>query len=80
MPTRTNDPKLPKWMEEAIWAGDMDTLSERAGCKCCCSEHTFESCPARLWGGCRGQGTPTRADMEEWAALYDMTLEEFLGG
>lgn len=72
--------ELPTWMEVAIWDGDMDALHERAGCRCCCSEHTFDQCPARLWGGCRGQGAPTRDDLEEWARHYGVTLYEFLGG
>jgi hypothetical protein len=69
---------LPVWMVDAIWAGDLDTLEERAGCICCCAEHTFEHCPARLWEGCRGQGALTRADIDEWARHYGMTREEFL--
>jgi hypothetical protein len=69
---------LPEWMEEAIWSGDSGTLRERAACVCCCDEHTFENCPARLWGGCRGQGTPTREDVDEWARHYGVTLGEFL--
>lgn len=70
--------QLPAWMEKAIWEGDVDTLRERAGCVCCCYEHTFEHCPARLWDGCRGSGTPTRVEINEWASLYGMTREEFL--
>lgn len=70
---------LPEWMEEAIWSGDLVTLEERAHCICCCAEHTFEHCPARAWGGCRGQETPTRHDIDGWARHYGMTREEFLG-
>jgi len=69
---------LPSWMEKAIWEGDMDTLTEKAPCICCCAEHTFEHCEARLWGGCRGQGTLTRRDIDEWARHYGMTIQEFL--
>jgi hypothetical protein len=70
---------LPEWMEKAIWTSDLDALSERAGCVCCCcADHTFENCPARAWEGCRGQGTPTNTDLEEWASLYGMTRIEFL--
>jgi hypothetical protein len=69
---------LPEWVEEAIWSGDSDTLRERAPCGCCCSEHTFERCPARLWGGCRGQGTLTMMDVDEWASHYGVSREEFL--
>lgn len=71
--------RLPTWMEEAIWDGDVDTLSERAGCVCCCDVHTFESCPARAWYGCRGQHTPTQADLDEWVRHYGMTRDEFFG-
>ena len=69
---------LPRWMEQAIWDGDTDTLFGRARCICCCAEHTFENCPARLWNGCRGQDTPTTKDIEGWADLYGMTKAEFL--
>ena len=57
-------------LEDAIWAGDVDTLQRLAPCGCCCSEHTFEQCPARAWGGCRGQGSMTRAEEESWARHY----------
>jgi hypothetical protein len=69
---------LPKWMERAIWEGDVDALQERAPCVCCCAEHTFESCPARLWRGCRGQDSLTRKDIDEWARHYGMTVYDFL--
>jgi hypothetical protein len=62
-----------------MWAGDVDLLDELAPCRCCCHEHTFESCEAREWGGCRGQGTMTRAEELSWAKHYGMTLEEFFG-
>jgi hypothetical protein len=71
---------LPKWMEDAIWRGDYDCLQERAPCICCCSEHTFEHCPSRLWEGCRGQGTLTWNDVDGWARHYGMSREKFLGG
>jgi hypothetical protein len=69
-----------KQVEDAIWAGDMDWLDEHLHCECCCNEHTGEGCPARLWGGCRGQGSMTRADEESWARHYGMTLDQFFGG
>ncbi len=73
---------MPAWMQQAIWEGDQDTLQERAGCVCCCSEHTFSSCPARLWEGCRGQGT--EEDTEGWERHYErfhgMSREQFYGG
>lgn len=71
--------QLPRWMQDAIWEGDLDVLQERAPCVCCCSEHTFDHCPARAWEGCRGQGSMTQADVEAWAAHYGMTLSQFYG-
>lgn len=75
---------LPADLARAIWEADLDYLSEVAGCVCCCSEHTFENCPARLWGGCRGQGSLTAADHEAWAQHYEryhgMSRAEFFGG
>jgi len=71
---------LSRWMEDAIWAGDLDVLQQRAPCICCCAEHTFDHCPAREWGGCRGQGALTEDDVRGWAEHYGMTLGEFLGG
>lgn len=71
-------------LEEAMWAGDHDTLWELAPCICCCSEHTFEHCPARQWDGCRGSGTMTRAEIDEWAEHYrkhhGLTRDQFFGG
>lgn len=70
-------------LDEAIWAGDVDWLSEHAPCVCCCGEHTFEGCPAREWGGCRGQGSMTRAEQESWQRFYEetrgMSWEDFYG-
>ena len=70
-------------LERAVWEGDMDLLWEIADCRCCCDEHTFEWCPARAWGGCRGQYTPTHDEMESWISHYErfhgMTREQFFG-
>lgn len=70
-------------MEEAVWAGDLDTLQERAGCVCCCAEHTFEGCPARAWEGCRGQGSLTQDDVEGWVRHYKryhgLSRDQFFG-
>lgn len=66
-----NSEWLADELENAVWAGDVGRLQELAGCGCCCDEHTFEDCPARVWGGCRGQGTMTRADRELWAEHYE---------
>lgn len=62
----------------ALWAGNHDALSCLAHCGCCCAEHTFESCPARVWYGCRGQYTMTRRDIEAWAQHYGMSVWQFL--
>ena len=62
-----------------MWDGDVDRLHEIASCRCCCSDHTFEDCIARLWEGCRGSGTLTRQDIQKWADHYKMTLDEFWG-
>lgn len=75
---------LPAWMAQAIWAGDMDTLFERARCQCCCAEHTFTTgCPAYVWGGCRGQYSETPADRDAWVQHYvrfhGMTEAQFFG-
>lgn len=72
---------LQQQVQEAMWDGDLDRLHTIAGCVCCCSEHTFESCPARLWEGCRGAGSMTRADEQAWFRHYEqfhgMTFEQF---
>ena len=74
---------LPAPLAYALWAGDVDRLSELWPCRCCCFEHTFESCEARLWFGCRGQGSLTRAEEESWRRHYErfhgMTTAEFYG-
>lgn len=70
-----------KQLENAIWAGDVDWLDEHFHCECCCHEHTHEGCPARIWNGCRGQYTMTRAEEESWARHYErfhgLTREQF---
>ena len=67
-------------LAEAAWAGDVDRLDDLAHCRCCCHEHTFSWCPARYWGGCRGQGS---IDVEGWVQHYEryhgMTREQFFG-
>jgi hypothetical protein len=67
-------------IQEAMYNGDQATLDEIAGCRCCCDEHTFEDCLARIVGNCRGQGTLTRLDIQKWAEHYGMTLDQFYGG
>ena len=70
-------------LDIALWAGDVTALQKLAPCVCCCSEHTFNHCPARAWYGCRGQGAMTRADQEAWCRHYmthhGMTEDEFYG-
>lgn len=53
-----------------IWRGDVDELHKALPCVCCCADHTFDHCDAKLWGGCRGQYSMTRADHESWAEHY----------
>jgi hypothetical protein len=69
-------------LKQALWDGDVDKLSELAGCVCCCDEHTFEHCPARIWYGCRGQYTMTRDEVAEWAEHYQkhhgLSRDQFL--
>ncbi len=68
-------------LDRAVWEGDVERLCELAPCRCCCAEHTFESCPARAWSGCRGNGVTPRADVESWFRHYEqhhgMTRDEF---
>lgn len=76
--------KLAPDLVTAIWAGDVDTLQDLAPCICCCHEHTFGAgCPAYAWGGCRGQGSMTRSEQEEWAVNYErfhgMSRDQFYG-
>jgi hypothetical protein len=63
---------LPPVLAKAVWEGDVDLLNDLAPCRCCCHEHTLESCEARLWGGCRGQYTMTRAEALSWARHYEL--------
>ncbi len=73
-------------IEQAIWAGDVSVLHEIAPCRCCCSEHTFENCPARAWFGCRASFADAEAiessERSSWERVYaacGMSLEEFYG-
>ena len=74
---------LDEQIQRAMWAGDTDWLNEHFGCVCCCDEHTFESCPARRWNGCRGNGEDSQAEYESWKRhymkLHGMTEEQFEG-
>jgi hypothetical protein len=75
--------KFARILERAMWNGDLDQLSELAGCGCCCHEHTFEQCPARVWNGCRGSGSMTVDEEQSWLDHYQqhhgMTEERFFG-
>lgn len=75
--------QLQQRIEDAMWAGDEATLNQIARCRCCCEEHTFESCEARLWFGCRGQNTSPVAEREAWLRHYQrfhgMTEDQFYG-
>ena len=70
MPLVWNGLAMDKAIEQAMWEGDVETLDDLASCICCCDEHTFESCPARVWSGCRGSGSMTQADEESWRRHY----------
>lgn len=77
------DPELMTALEKAIWADDRATLDRLAPCDCCCWEHTFLYCDARIWNGCRsGLGLGEIAyDERAWAQHYKqyhgMSKEEF---
>lgn len=69
-------------VQDAMWAQNVERLHVIAGCKCCCDEHTFVSCPARLWFGCKGQWTEDSFEQgQSWFRLYKerMTESEFFG-
>ncbi len=76
--------RFKRALEWAMWSGNVDALDELAGCRCCCWEHTFEWCPARVWNGCRGSGSMSRTELESWVRHYErfhgMTREQFYGG
>lgn len=76
-------PDLEKELRDAMWAGDVDKLHEIARCICCCSEHTFEGCPARAWYGCRGGDSSPQAERIAWQAHYEkyhgMSFDQFYG-
>lgn len=55
-----------------MWAHDTDALFELAPCGCCCHEHYFDDCVARLYGGCRGATPMTMAELLELANKADL--------
>lgn len=59
-------------INKAMWEEDTEYLQENARCECCCADHTFGNCPARLWNGCRGQDTMTWVEIESWAKHYEL--------
>jgi hypothetical protein len=77
--------RLVDQLHEAMYAGDVEKLDELAPCNCCCAEHTFLNCPARIWGGCRGGALGDDPDAEEasWLRHYQthhgLTEDEFYG-
>lgn len=46
---------IPKEILDAMWKGDTVYLWEVAPCNCCCVEHFFINCKARVWHGCIAQ-------------------------
>jgi hypothetical protein len=49
-------------IEDAMWRGDNAWLANNLPCKCCCEEHTYRDCPARVWSGCMGQDFDFKED------------------
>ena len=76
-----------KAIEIAMWAQDLDGLHELAPCRCCCGEHTFSDCEARVWNGCRSGLAPGEQDCygdeRDWQKHYEthhgMPEAEFYG-
>lgn len=64
---------LEEQIEAAMWAEDSERLWELAPCVCCCREHTFPNCTARLWNGCYSGlafGESQFEDDRAWFAHY----------
>lgn len=66
-------------LDEALWAGDVELLSELAPCRCCCSEHYHPDCPANLWNACRGSGIYEEAEAwyEHYRRFHGMSRDDF---
>jgi len=69
-------------IQEHMWDDDMDWIYENAGCRCCCYEHTFSDCVARVWGGCRGGDGKGRnvydhQSLEDWRKFLGMDSDTF---
>lgn len=79
------DAPTKRALRDAMWAGDLAALDDLAPCRCCCDEHTFPGCLARLWGGCRSglpygdDGTDERAWAEHYATHHGLTQAQFYG-
>jgi len=61
---------VSKEIEDAIWAGDTEKLHELAPCHCCCGEHTFKSCPPRVWHGCRGSNSEEPPEYDDYRKAF----------
>lgn len=77
---------LIKQIHQAVWDNDQDKLQELAPCDCCCDEHTFGCCPARIWNGCRGGGVGQLSireigdDYQKWySETRGMSEDDFFG-
>ena len=66
-------------LTKAAWEGDIDRRCDLAYCRCCCWEHTFSWCPARLWNACRGGQSDPRTEEEAWRRHYGMTEAQWYG-
>ena len=71
-------------LAKAVRYGVVDIDDEIVECVCCCSEHTWSRCPARLWNGCRSglaPGESLEAEEAKWLEHYKryhgMTEEAF---
>lgn len=68
-------------LNDAMWRGDIEWIDAHYGCGCCCEDHTFAGCPARLWNGCRGQNSIEDIDgwMAHYAAHHGLNRYQFFG-
>tara|TARA_Y100000815_G_C13254983_1_gene466989 strand:- start:365 stop:643 length:279 start_codon:yes stop_codon:yes gene_type:complete len=82
---RKEEEALRKKIEKAIWEGDEETLHALAPCECCCGEHTYLRCPARLYQACRSglnyeETTPNEDSwLKHYTQHHGMTVEQFYG-
>lgn len=60
----------------ACYQGETAHPDDFAPCRCCCDEHTFPDCLARVWGGCRS-GLPYGASDNEYRNdAYELFYQE----